>query len=811
MRRSGVRGARAGVFALIALIGCDSCDGEDGSSCSVQQLDGGVSIACSDGSDATLPDPAPAEPCSVEQNGQEITLTCPDGTSVTLPISSSDAGAQSCSVSENVDGSVTIRCPDGSSATIPAPPSDGGQDGAVDGGATLPLIHFTGATSTACGACHDSVENGNHYATMTTWVDGKPVEDCATCHKESGLRSVSSAHARLELGAPGFEVKILDASIDPTTRRATVNLRIQDTAGNPLERTGVSSTFLIGSVAPETPVGGTTPIAGPYQSYLNRSVTQLDNPDFPLQGPPRVVQQPTGESDGTYTNPAPGLYDYTFKSALPADYDANITHLISHYSTRTVGEVRWVSNAAHFFVPANPAATPLKRQAVQTATCNGCHNPLSAHGGSRQEVQVCLSCHSQGAVDPESNNSIDFNVMVHRIHMGAQLPSVKAGKKYAIVGRNNATQDFSHVEYPRDILHCQSCHTDSDEDRWVSNGQPQVCMSCHDNIFDPGAHPFALASNAVCGNGACHGPGGSAPDAREAHKTFLNTDAPIFDISILSASVASADAAPALRVKALTGTRLSGAVAPVTSVDNFSTLNVFFNGPNSDFVFNGHDIKQYNKASLVSLVATSTPGEFTFSLPETLREAVGTRADPTKDSFTLSIRAAYDPTPNATPDNDRVDMLKNPTVAFSAAGAAVARAAVVDTAKCNSCHGDLREHGGDILARSVEECIMCHTASLETSPRQGANKEPGPTRSLRFSQLVHRIHAGDTATNPYVVYGYASMAPYPKADFSSVAFPGDPKACGACHLDGSYFVPVKASPTPTQTLILDDAGQPIKQ
>jgi OmcA/MtrC family decaheme c-type cytochrome len=789
---------------LVALLGCDSCDGEDGSSCSVLEVDGGVSIACSDGTDAELP--APTEPCSVEQTDEAIILTCPDEDPVTIPIG--DAGAESCSVAQNEDGSVTISCPDGSTATIPAPGSDAG---APDGG-TLALVHLTGATSTACGGCHDSDENRNHFATMTNLVAGQPVEDCATCHKEGSLRPVSTAHARPEFGPPGFQVQILDAGIDPTSRLATVQLRIQDTAGNPLDRTGVSTTFLIGSVPPETPVGGTTPIAGPYNSYLNNTVTQVDNPDFPLTGAPRVVQQARGESNGTFSDGgAPGLYNYTFATALPADYDGGLTHVISHYSTRTIGEVRWVSNAAHFFVPANPAATPIKRQAVQSATCNGCHNPLSAHGGSRQEVQVCLGCHSQGMVDPESNNSLDFNVMIHRIHMSADLPSVKAGKKYAIVGRNNATQDLSHIHYPRDIVHCQSCHTDSDEDRWVSNGKPEVCMSCHDNIYEAGVHPFALAQNAVCGNGACHGPSGSAPDAREAHKTFLNTDAPILDITILSASVANPDAAPTMRVKALTGTRLSGAVVPVASVDGFSTLNVFFNGPNRDFAYNGHNIKQYNKASLVNLAATTTPGEFTFSLPETLRDAAGKLGDPSKDSFTLSVRAAFDPTPGAAPDNDRVDMLKNPTIAISAAGPAVARGAVVDTAKCNACHGDLREHGGDILARSVEQCIMCHTASLETSPRQGGNKEPGPTTSLRFSQLVHRIHAGDTAENPYAVYGYAAMAPYPKVDFSSVAFPGDPRACSTCHLDGAYFVPVTASPTPTQTLILDDAGQPLSR
>lgn len=798
--------AKGLLFALSALVACDSCDGENGTNCTVAQLDGGVGIACGDGSDASIPSPPPAEPCSVERADGEITFRCPDGSEITLPIGGgADAGIQSCSVSEMGDGSIAISCPDGSSAVISAPAGDAGADGG-----TAALVRYGGAVATACGACHDTDANKTHFVAMTAWVDGKPIEDCGSCHKEGGIQPVSTAHARLELGPPGFQVEILGASIDPTTRRATVQLRVQDGAGNPLTRTGVSTNFVIGRVPTESTVGTAASVAGPYTSYITRTVTQQDNPDFPLDGAPRVVSQPTGESNGAYTNPEAGRYDYTFANALPADYNPNLTHVISLYATRTVGPVRWVSNDSYFFVPAG-GATPLRRTVVQTETCNGCHNPLGAHGGSRQDVDLCLGCHSEGAVDPESDNSIDLNVMIHRIHMGADLPSVRGGRPYMIVGRNNATADFSHVRYPRDIVHCQSCHTETDDDRWVSNGKAEACMSCHDDIYEPDAHPFALAPNAVCGNGACHGPNGSAPDARESHRTFLNTDAPIFDISIVSATVENADAAPALRVRALTGTRSSGAMTPVASADHLSTLNVFFNGPNSDYAFNGHDIKQYNKAALVDLAATSTAGEFTFSLPETLREAAGTAGDATADSFTLSIRAVYDPTPGAGPDNDRVDMMENPTIAISAAGAPVARVAAVETAKCNACHGDLRAHGGDILARNVEECIMCHTASLDTAPRQGANKEPGPTRSLRFSMLVHRIHAGHSASDPYVLYGFAPMAPYPQVDFSGMAFPGDLRDCTACHVDTANYLPLTASRAPTETRVLDGEGRPIAQ
>ena len=70
---------------------------------------------------------------------------------------------------------------------------------------------------------------------------------------------------------------------------------------------------------------------------------------------------------------------------------------------------------------------------------------------------------------------------------------------------------------------------------------------------------LAAENPSQCGNANCHGPGGNAPDAREAHVTFLNNDgAGVFDISILEVKVENADAAPAVRVKALRGTRATG-------------------------------------------------------------------------------------------------------------------------------------------------------------------------------------------------------------------------------------------------------------
>lgn len=821
------------LMILSALLGaCDDdekesgkpdSDASTGSSCSVAELpDGSVRITCDDGTTATIRPPASADDggvgaCSVTRDENTVTITCPNGSSTSFEVGGgavgADAGPGHCTVRSDDAGVVTITCPDGSSVVIPGegPVGDGGVHS--DGGSTQQARILTGATRAACGGCHDSKAARAHFTAMTVEVDGELQETCGTCHNETSIEPVTRVHARPEV-APGFKVTIQDVQID-ANRKAVVSLALTDAANQPLSHDGVSWNFLIARVPAETPAMGTGTIAGPYINYATSKVTQQDTPYFPLNGQePRIEDRPGTERNGTFTETGNGLYTYTFATALPqADYDSTETHMVAVYATLTIDGVRYVANAAKSFVPADTSATPLVRETVTTASCNKCHNPLSAHGGSRQEVQLCLGCHSQGAKDPESGNSIDFNVMVHRIHMGADLPSVKGGTPYRIIGNALSLHDFSEVKFPRPIVHCQSCH-DTSDDRWVTNGTRAACTSCHDNIDKPaaeGGHPFQLNPNATCGNAACHSPGGNVADAREAHTTFLNLDnAPVFDVQIVSILVDNPDVPPSVRISAHTGTRATGAVTPVTSVDNFSMLNVFVNGPNQGFAANGNTIVQFNKQSLLGFTADgSQPGHFTFTLPKTLRELVQGLGDPDLDSYTMSVRAAYDPTPGVAPDNDRVDMLRNPTKAFTAAEELVTRTYAVDTDKCNNCHGVLQAHGGANLAKNIEQCVMCHTATLDTRGRQGASQVPGPTTSLRFSTLVHRVHAGHVAELPYEVFGHSSAPPYPVVDLSHVGFPGDLRDCTSCHTAGGYTLPLPQGSPPSETIVLDDNGNPI--
>lgn len=810
-----------GLLALLVmgLPGCeDGAKGKTGVSCSVRaEADGAVTVSCDDGTENTLRPPKPEdrdagspEVCSVSQTATLVTIRCPDGSVVTLPIAPAlDGGATvdaapsgSCTVSQDALGTITIRCPDGSETVIPGPGEP----------ATRPRL--VGAAAASCGTCHDTSGAKAHFQAMTVDSDAGPIETCGTCHRETSIEPVSKVHARLPEGTPDFHVEILDANIDTLTRKPVVRLRFTEGQAAPIAREGLSVSFVVAKVTSVTDAIGEHTIPGAYENYLLRTATQLDTESYPLNGgAPRVVQQPTAENSttGVFTAVEPGVYDYTFKFALPEGYDAAAPHQVALYATRTLNGERLVANASRFFVPNNPAAPTQVRDSVRTETCNNCHNPLSAHGGARQDVQLCLGCHTQGAVDPESGNSLDFNVMVHRIHSGRDLLSVKAGKPYSIIGYGASVVDFSKVGFPQPVENCQSCHTQTDGERWVENGVRTACTSCHENVDNaegPGAHPFPLNLDADCGNANCHGPGGNVADGREAHLTVLNDPStPLFELTLLEVQVADLDGPVRVRIDARTGTRATGALLPVTQVDKLSSLNVFINGPNQGYLLSGQELVQVQKTDLVGLTANvDKPGELSFELPSSLRETLGRVGDPGRDSYTLSVGAVYDPTPGALPDTDRVVAREQPVLPFSVAEELTERRAVVETSRCNTCHGELHAHGGDSLARNVEQCVMCHTGGLDTRVRQGANKVAGPTTSLRFSTLIHRIHAREIATLPYTVYGFSPQPPYPALDFSSLPFPGDVRDCGTCHRDGTYFLPLPEGDPPTVTSVLDADG-----
>jgi len=110
------------------------------------------------------------------------------------------------------------------------------------------------------------------------------------------------------------------------------------------------------------------------------------------------------------------------------------------------------------------------------------------------------------------------------------------------------------------------------------------------------------------------------------------------------------------------------------------------------------------------------------------------------------------------------------------------RRSVVSIDKCNACHFSLSLHGDN--RNQVGQCVMCHNPTMTDTARRPANQMPA--EAIDFKTMIHRIHAGNQQTRPYVIYGFGNT-PH---DYSEVAFPGNLNNCSMCHINSSEQLPL---------------------
>ena len=131
------------------------------------------------------------------------------------------------------------------------------------------------------------------------------------------------------------------------------------------------------------------------------------------------------------------------------------------------------------------------------------------------------------------------------------------------------------------------------------------------------------------------------------------------------------------------------------------------------------------------------------------------------------------------------DYAENPQMAFAVTDVvAKERRMVVDDAKCESCHVNLRLHGSN--RHDVTYCSTCHTANL-------VDIQDVP-ESVHMKWMIHKIHRGADLENGYVVV--RSRGTY---DFSNIHYTGDLRNCDACHVNNSQQLPLPDSLLPTIT------------
>ncbi|MEK7354433.1 MAG: hypothetical protein AABZ77_08010, partial [Chloroflexota bacterium] len=241
---------------------------------------------------------------------------------------------------------------------------------------------------------------------------------------------------------PGSGLKATITKVDiGSDRKPVVTFTIADGKGTPLKISDLDGypSFILTYIK-EDPTAKLT-------QYVAYNIADVKGASYTFEG--RSIQPVLAEVKGRAgvdpraTTPAfpadhpafkdlgNGAFTYTFTTVLPEGYDRNAAHRVGGQITRAARA--FVANPILDFVPAG-GEVKLTRQIVANASCNQCHDPLAAHGGSRQNTDYCVTCHTSQTIDPETGNTVDQKVMVHKIHRGASLPSVVAGGKYRIVG-----------------------------------------------------------------------------------------------------------------------------------------------------------------------------------------------------------------------------------------------------------------------------------------------------------------------------------------------------------------------------------------
>ncbi|MCC7138211.1 MAG: hypothetical protein IT460_07260 [Planctomycetes bacterium] len=405
-------------------------------------------------------------------------------------------------------------------------------------------------------------------------------------------------------GPPGGE----DVVIGPLDPLPGVNFVVLEASGG----TGAGGSFVAGNVVtiqftlkmddgtdldPASMTSSQAYISGPTTNY-NRVIASQSN--FLLAA----------------TDVGGGVWQYSFP-ALPSTYlaplndTANIVDPnewtgqalvagtygigLQAYKTYTVDgtDYRDAGAHVHHFLYGGAVAV-VERAVVGVDNCNVCHTELRAHGGSRVgSVELCLLCHTAGSEDRNDDPTtgayenwtpgvtVDFKVMVHKIHNARHLPSVNGvatnpdgSRNYAAtpapleyVGFGNNFVDLSEVGFPvwpslnvampRDfgysalasasktlegnlltgVVACAKCHGDPDAGGPMSapaqgaqsetNPTFEACTSCHDDL-DPaksytanGMTMTAGLSNATCTT--CHPATSASPvsasnlPVRESH------------------------------------------------------------------------------------------------------------------------------------------------------------------------------------------------------------------------------------------------------------------------------------------------------
>ncbi|MGI9291210.1 MAG: multiheme c-type cytochrome, partial [Gammaproteobacteria bacterium] len=225
--------------------------------------------------------------------------------------------------------------------------------------------------------------------------------------------------------------------------------------------------------------------------------------------------------------------------------------LVGFVDDPEAGQLR-VPSTFRYFSITDPANSPVeRRKTVDIQRCNDCHNPMTFHGGARNDsVEACQVCHIPDAARRSNLGPMDMKSFIHRIHVvddirypaedydclvchvedgfypfrlstGILATSTTRGASETDPTDNNRISPNSAA--------CGVCHSDTGAIAHMEGrgGSFDACQESDGSIFvrEDVCGPMATVGDPVTEGGcaSCHGKGGSF-DTALCHTAFSIAD-----------------------------------------------------------------------------------------------------------------------------------------------------------------------------------------------------------------------------------------------------------------------------------------------
>jgi len=458
-------------------------------------------------------------------------------------------------------------------------------------------------------------------------------------------------------------------------------------------------------------------------------------------------------------------------------------------------------------------------------------NNTSGHFGSRPDTKTCVMCHTpQNTVTTAfPGGAGDFTPFIHKIHMGEELPV----KETYPMGSSGFT--VGEITYPQDVRACDTCHKGTVVDSWKSPSRKACGACHNNVNFATGTNHVggAWADDSTCT--LCHTKDKIAlyhvpimppdPASIYAGGTNANTNA-----SYLAAMGVVPAGAPKITY-VVSNVKLDANRHPqITFKFQKNGTDVVFNtySPTgkqelmdgyvgSPSVYFAWSVPQDGIAAPADFNATASSyiknlwrGDGKDMKGVALTDAAfGTMTGPTSGSYTITLTKVVVPTTakmltggvgytyslSATPPLVQIDhpdskyaYTPNPSTINAGVGGVgglsvppgnvwkvadtfTARRGIVDSAKCNTCHGALGVkptfHAGQ--RNDAQTCVFCHHVNRTNS---------GWPVNINYD--VHAIHGGSLRTAKFSWEATAG------AKYWEIGYPGLLKNCEMCHNAGFY-------------------------